>query len=96
MGNLGEAVELMEEALTLTKQMGTPHLLWQIHYSYGDLFENHGDPLKANEHYAESINLIEVTASKLHDESVKKTLLNASLTKTIRDAYARTNPLNNP
>ena len=93
MGNLGEAVEFMEKTLTLAKQMGTPHLLWQNHYSYGLLLEKQGDTEKANEHHAKAISLIDATASKLHDESVKETFLNASRTKSIREAYIRTNPL---
>jgi len=96
MGKLTEAIELMNKALNITNQIKTPHLLWQINYRTGILHEKNGDSNTANEYYSEAINLIEFTASKLHDESVMKTLLNASLTKTIRDAYARTNPLNNP
>jgi tetratricopeptide (TPR) repeat protein len=90
MGNLSEAIESMEEALNLAKQMGTPNLLWQIHHSLGLLLQKHGDTKKASEHHAEALVLIEATASKLDDTSLKNTLLTAPLTKTIRDANVKT------
>ncbi|UCH57910.1 MAG: hypothetical protein JSV18_03135, partial [Candidatus Bathyarchaeota archaeon] len=85
-------IESMERALDLTQQMGTPHLLWQIHHSLGLLLEKHGDTKKASEHHAEALALIEATASRLDDPSLKNTLLTAPPTKTIRDAHARTKP----
>jgi tetratricopeptide (TPR) repeat protein len=87
MSELSEAIESMERALDLTQQMGTPHLLWQIHHSLGLLLEKYGDPQKANEHHAEALALVEATASRLDDPSLKNTLLTAPLTKTIRDSY---------
>jgi tetratricopeptide (TPR) repeat protein len=89
MDNLEEAVVLMEKALSLAKHMNTPHLLWQIHYSLGLLLEKQGNPQKAKEHHTEAITLIEATASKLHDASLKNTLLTAPLTKTIGEALAQ-------
>jgi len=90
MGNMEEAVKPMENGLKLAQQLGNPPLTWQIHHSLGLLLEKHGDPQKANEHHAEALALIEDTASKLDDPSLKNTLLTAPMTKTIRDAYART------
>jgi len=89
-GNIGEAIKLMENALKLAQQVGNPPLLWQIHYTLGLLLEKHGDSLKANEHHAEAIALIEETASKLKDASLKNILLTAPQTKAIHDAYAKT------
>lgn len=90
MGELSEAIESMESALDLAQQMGTPSLLWQIHHGLGLLLEKKGDPQKASEHHAEALALIEATASKLDDPSLKNTLLTAPPTKTIRETYART------
>jgi len=92
MGNLGEAIRLMENALKLAQEMGNPPLLWQIHYGLGLLLEKHGKLQKANEHCAQAIALIETTASKLNDPSLKNSLLNAPLTSAIRDIYAKTKP----
>lgn len=92
MGNLGEAIELMENALNLAQELGNPPLLWQTHYSLGLLLGKHGNLQKANEHYAEAIALVEETASKLKDTSLKNILLTAPQTKTIHDAYAKTKP----
>ena len=92
MGNMEEAVKLMENALKLAQQVGNPPLTWQIHHSLGLLLEKHGDPQKASEHHAEALALLEATASRLDDPSLKNTLLTAPPTKTIRDAYARTKP----
>jgi len=92
MGNLREAIKLMENALQLAQEMGNPPLLWQIHYGLGLLLEKQGDPHKANEHQAEALALIETTATKLNDLSLKNTVLTAPLTKTIRDSYAKTRP----
>jgi len=92
MGNTQEAIELVENALKLAQEVGNPPLLWQIHYSFGLLLEKQGNLQKANEHYAEAIALIEETASKLNDASLKNSLLTAPQTKAIHDAYAKTKP----
>jgi len=92
MGNMEEAVKLMENALKSARQVGNPPILWQTHHSLGLLLEKHGNPQKANEHYAEAIAIIEATASKLNDASLANTLLNAPLTKAIRDSYTKTKP----
>jgi len=88
--NIGKAIQLMEKALNVAQQVGNPPLLWQIHYSFGLLLENDGKPVEARENYAQAIALIEATASKLNDPSLRNTLLAASQTRMIRDAYNRT------
>ena len=92
MGNVEEAIELMQNALKLAQEMGNPPILWQTHYSLGALLEKHDNQQKANEHYTEAVALIEETASKLKDASLKNTLLTAPQTKAIREAYAKTEP----
>ena len=92
MGNIEEAIELMQNAMKLAQELGNPPLLWQTHYSLGLLLEKHGNPQKANEHHAEAIALIEETASKLKDASLTNILLTAPQTKAIHDAYAKTKP----
>jgi len=92
MGNIQEAIELMEKASKLAQEVGNPPLLWQIHCSFGLLLEKQDNLRKANEHYAEAVALIEETASKLKDASFKSILLKAPHTKAIQDAYARTKP----
>jgi len=91
-GKIEEAMELMENALKLARQVGNPPLLWQTRHSLGLLLEKYRKPQEANEHYAEAMVLIEATASKLNDPSLKNALLTAPLTKAIRDAYAKTKP----
>ena len=91
-GNMEEAVKLMGNALKSAQQVGNPPILWQTHYSLGHLLEKHGNPQKANEHYAQAITLIEETASRLSDASLKNVLLTAPQIKAIRDAYAKTKP----
>jgi tetratricopeptide (TPR) repeat protein len=91
-GNAEEAIGLMENALELAQEVGNPPLLWQTHYSLGALLEKHENQQEANKHYAKAISLIEETASKLIDTSLKETLLSAQQTKAIHDAYARTKP----
>ena len=90
MGNVVEAIELMQNALRLAQQIGNPPLLWQTHYSLGLLLEKHGNTQKANEHYKEALGLVEGTASKLNDLSLRNTLLTAPQTKAIQDAYGKT------
>jgi hypothetical protein len=80
----------MEKALKLAQQVGNPPTLWQTHHGFGLLFERRGDLQKASEHHAAAIALIESTASKLNDPSVKNTLLTSAQTKAIHDAYTRT------
>jgi tetratricopeptide (TPR) repeat protein len=91
-GSIGEATKLMETALKMAQQVGNPPILWQTHYSFGLLLEKQGNPQKANEHHSEAITLVEATASKLNDSSLKDSLLTAAQTKAILDAYARTKP----
>ena len=67
-------------------------MLWQIHHGLGLLLEGHGDLQMAREHHAEAMTLIEATASKLDDASLKNSLLTAPETGAIRDAYSRTDP----
>lgn len=90
MDNIEEAIDLMEKALKLAQKVGNPPLLWQTHYSMGLLLEKHGDPQRANENHTQAITLIEATASKLKDPSLRNTLLIAPQTSMIRDAYSRT------
>jgi len=82
----------MENALKLAQQVGNPPLIWQIRHSLGLLLEKCGSPQKANEHYAEAIALIEATASKLNDSSLRNSFLTAPQTKAIHDANAKTKP----
>jgi len=89
-GNIEEALKLIESALKLAQQVSNPPMLWQIHYSYGSLEEKHGDAQKANEHYAKAVALIEAVASQLNDAVLKSTLLTSQKTKAMRDAYSRT------
>jgi len=91
-GSIGEATKLMETALKMAQQVGNPPILWQTHYSFGLLLEKQGNPRKANEHHSEAITLVEATASKLNDSSLKNSLLTAAQTKATLDAYARTKP----
>jgi tetratricopeptide (TPR) repeat protein len=90
MGNAEEAVELMQSALKLAQELGNPPLLWQTHHSLGVLQEKHGNRQEANGHYAKAVALVEETASRLKDASLRNTLLSAPQTKAIRDAYAKT------
>ena len=90
MGNIKEAINVMENALNLAQHVGNPPLLWQIHHSFGLLEEKHGDSGKANEHHFKAIALIEAVASQLNDAVLKSTLLTSQKTRAIRDAYART------
>jgi len=92
MGKTEEAIELMQNALKFAQEVGNPPLLWQTHYSLGLLLETQGNLQKANEHYVQAIALIEETASKLKDASLKNSLLTAQQTKAIHDAYAKTKP----
>jgi predicted ATPase len=89
-GNTHEAIVLVENALKLALEVGNPPLLWQIHCSFGLLLEKQGNLQRANAHYGEAMTLIEETASRLKDESLRNTLLTAPQTKKIHDAYART------
>ncbi len=89
-GRLEEAIEVMENALKISRQVGNPAQLWQIHYSFGLLEEKNGNTRKANEHYFKAITLIEAVASQLNDAVLKSTLLTSQKTRAIRDAYVRT------
>jgi hypothetical protein len=82
----------MQKALELGHEVGNPPILWQIHHSLGLLLEKHGNTQEAHAHYAKAITLIEETASKLKDASLRNALLTASQTKAIQDAYAKTKP----
>ena len=92
MGNPEEAIELMRNALKFAQEVNNPPLLWQTHYSLGLLLEKQHNLKEANHHYAQAATLVEETASKLKDESLKNRLLAAEQTKAIRDSYERTNP----
>ena len=74
-GNMDEGIRLMNEALNLAKEMNSPFLLWKIHYSLGSLYDENLEKEKANEHYRATKTLMEETASKISDESLRNTLL---------------------
>ncbi len=92
MGNLREAIALMGDALKLAQQVGNPPALWQTHHALGLLLEKHGAQEEAREHHAKAIALIEATAAKLDDPSLKNSLLSSAQAKAIRDANERTKP----
>jgi predicted ATPase len=92
MGNIEEAIALMEDALNVAQQVGNPPLLWQIHYSRGLLEEEHGDVRNAREHYTKAIALIEAVASQLNDVVLKSALLTSPETRAVRDAIDRSMP----
>jgi tetratricopeptide (TPR) repeat protein len=89
MGNTGEAVDLMRDALKGARQVGNPPLIWQIHHSLGRLLEEQGNLLEAEEHYAEALTLIEATASKIDDVSLRNALMTAPETREIREACSK-------
>jgi tetratricopeptide (TPR) repeat protein len=91
-GNMQEAIELMEKASKGAQELGNPPLLWQTHYSLGLLLEKNLSQQEANGHFAQATGLIEETASKLKDASLKNTLLTAPQTQATKDACARTKP----
>jgi tetratricopeptide (TPR) repeat protein len=88
-GNLEEAIENMNKALSLFEEMGTPHLLWQIYHSLGLLLEKHGETQKSREYLEKALKLIEATASGLDDPSLEDTLLSAPSTVAIREAIEK-------
>jgi tetratricopeptide (TPR) repeat protein len=92
MGNTGEAIDLMQDALIGARQVGNPPLIWQIHYGLGRLLEEQGNLREAKEHYAEAMTLIEATASKLNDVILKNALMTAPETRAIRDACTKAEP----
>ncbi|UCD45939.1 MAG: tetratricopeptide repeat protein, partial [Candidatus Bathyarchaeota archaeon] len=89
MGNTEGAIESMQDALEAGQQVGYPPLLWQIHHSLGNLLLEHGDPREAKEHYAEAKALIEETASKLNDPSLKDALLTGPEITAINEACSK-------
>ncbi len=91
-GNIEEAIALMEDALNVAQQVGNPPLLWQIHHSLGLLEEENGDTRNAGEHYTKAITIIEAVASQLNDVVLKSTLLTSPETRAVRDAIDRSMP----
>jgi predicted ATPase len=74
-GGREEAIELMQKALGLALELGNPPLIWQIHFSLGALLEKQGKKQEASRHYDEALALIEKTASRLNDPSLRNTLM---------------------
>jgi tetratricopeptide (TPR) repeat protein len=89
MGNTEEAIGSMQDALEAGRQVGNPPLLWQTHYGLGLLLEMRGNLQEARGHYAEAMTLIEATASKLDDPSLKDALLTGPEMKAVHEAYSK-------
>ncbi len=80
---LAEAVSLKEvekelkDAQRIARKIGAFPLLWQIHASLGELYQEKGDKKKASEQLKKAKKVIKDISSKMGDEKLKKTFLSS-------------------
>jgi tetratricopeptide (TPR) repeat protein len=84
-----EALQIMNEALNLAKEMESPFLMWRIHGSFGDIYADEGNYEKSITHYNAVKTLIEETASKIKDTSVAEILLTSSEYQDIQNILTK-------
>jgi tetratricopeptide (TPR) repeat protein len=86
---LKEAETELLEAERIAEEIGTSPLLWQIYTSLGKVYsaleglDNNISESKAKEHFSKAKEIIQVIASKIGDEKLKNTFINAKPVRVV-------------
>ena len=83
-GRLAEAETVLQKALGLAKQIGTPPQLWKTYHALGELYERRGATDQAQAAYSSALEVIEGVASRLQNQEIKQTFLTARPVQEIR------------
>jgi tetratricopeptide (TPR) repeat protein len=89
-GKLPEAEAVLHKALALAKEVGNPPQLWKTYQALGELYEKQGVTAQAHSAYARALAVIDDVASRLQDQELKQTFLDAKPVQEIRSKVAST------
>ncbi len=83
-GKLAEAEAGLNKAIIIAKEIGNPPQLWKTYQALGELHERKGEREAARTAHCSAIQVIEETAARLADQSIKENFLSAPQVKAIR------------
>lgn len=81
--SLKEAEKELKDAQRIARKIGAFPLLWQIHASLGELYQEKGDKKKASEQFKKTRKIIKDISSKIGNEKLKNTFLNSEPVRTL-------------
>ncbi|MBI2946512.1 MAG: hypothetical protein HYY23_02630 [Verrucomicrobia bacterium] len=79
----------MTKALTLALEIGNPPQLWKTYQTLGELHERKAERAQPRAAYASALEVIEQTAQRLQDESIRRTFLSAQPVQRLRQCLER-------
>jgi hypothetical protein len=74
-GNLGSAINHLQEARALMIPMGLPNERWTLEAKLAELYEKTGDLEKARETRENALGVIDLLAEKIPDEAMRATFV---------------------
>ena len=82
-GDIGRAIEHLQEARALAEKIGLPKELWQIQARLGELHEQRGKGTEAQKAYSLAAQTLRTLAEKIENEELKERFLSAPLTRRV-------------
>ncbi len=76
-GRREQARSYLEEARILVEEIGVANEQWQIQVALGDLDQSQGEPMLADQAYAQAMGLVQTLAEKIEDEALRTCFLTA-------------------
>lgn len=84
-GRLAEAEAVLQKALALAKEVGNPPQLWKTAQAICELYEKQGHTDRAQSAYASTLEVTDGVASRLQDQEIKRTFLEAKPVQEIQN-----------
>jgi DNA-binding SARP family transcriptional activator len=82
-GDIGRAIEHLQEARALAEKIGLPKELWQIQARLGELHEQRGKETEAHKAYSLAAQTLRTLAENIENEELKERFLSAPLTRRV-------------
>jgi hypothetical protein len=83
-----EAEAILQKALVVAKQVGSPPRLWKTYQALGEVYERQGAPDQARAAYASAMERVEGVASRLQDQELKRIFLSVRPVRAIQERRA--------
>ena len=82
-GDIGRAIEHLQQARALAEKIGLPKELWQIQARLGELHEQRGKETEAHKAYSLAAQTLRTLAEKIENEELRERFLSAPLARRV-------------
>ena len=87
-GHQEQARSHLEEACVLAEAIGLAEERWQLQVSLGDLDQSRGEPVLANQAYAQAVSVLQELSEKIEDEAWRARFLSAPRVRRVWEHVA--------